>query len=450
MILSDNSTRSSTPDNIEEFLKLQNIANRKISELLDDQGNNLFIYPHSFQKCDDGTDKQILFSLQTTWSGDTCKKAVLETGNIAGFIGVNGLSVAIHSRFSKDGEEDFFLHYMLEKVLGINMVNLSHGTNDEAVFDFLIYLFPQLLNEALSQGVYKEYRRNDYNDANVKGPIGINRHLKFNMPFNGRIAYSTREFSYDNHVTQLIRHTIEYIGRTKLGKTVLEKDAEMRSNVGRIVSATSQYNPREREKVIKSNLKIISHPYYSRYTDLQKLCLRILRHERIKYGVNEDKISGILFDVSYLWEEYLATILAEQGFVHPNNKKGTGSIYLAKQFLPNVCNRYPRYPDYYRETDKVIVDAKYKNGIDTRDDIKQMITYIYRLKGQKGIFILPTFKAPEYEICKLLGYGLENSAEIEIYQCHIPQAMSDYSSFRLAMADMEQAMATKFNCIITI
>ena len=48
MILRDNTKYSSTSDNLEEFLALQNIANCKISELLEENGNNLLIYPHSF------------------------------------------------------------------------------------------------------------------------------------------------------------------------------------------------------------------------------------------------------------------------------------------------------------------------------------------------------------------------------------------------------------------
>ena len=408
---------------MEEFLKLQNIANRKIAELLDEHGNRVFIYPHSLFECEDETDKQILLSLQTTQSGYECKKAILETGNIAGFIGINGLSLSIHSRFSKDDAEDFFLHYMLNKELGINVVDLQHGIRDGAVFDFLIYLFPKLLNEALAQGLYKAYRRNEYNDGNIKGAIGINRHLKSNMPFQGKVAYHTREFSYDNHVTELIRHTIEYIGKTKLGRNMLEKDAEMRSNVSSIVSATPKYSNRERERIINRNLRIVNHPYYSRYRPLQKLCLRILRHERIKYGDKAEKIHGVLFDVSYLWEEYLGTILMKQGFLHPNNKKGTGRIYLAKG------GRLHRYPDYYRQNDGMIIDAKYKRVIDTRDDINQMITYLYRLKGKRGIFIQPTDCAFEEKHYDLLGYGEENAAKVQIFKYPIPQGINHYKEF---------------------
>lgn len=334
MILRDNTNYSFTADNLEEYLPLQNIANKKVSDLLDEDGNALLIYPHSFCQCEDESGKQHLFSLQTQW-----KKVLLKTGNMVGFIGVNGKPVSIHSRFSQNAEEDFFLHYMLSKVLCINIVNLPHGTTtDEQIFDFLLHLFPKLLNEALLQGIYKEYQRNEYNDANVRGVIDINKHLKTNFPFNGRVAYRTREFSHDNPITELIRHTIEYLGKTTFGKTLLEKDEETRRNVAQIISATPRYSRQEREKVINSNLKAINHPYFSRYAPLQKLCLRILRHEKMKYGEKENKIYGILFDVSYLWEEYIATILIKQEFKHPNNRRGTGRIYLTKD------NLYPAIP----------------------------------------------------------------------------------------------------------
>ena len=386
MILKDNTPYSS--DNFEEYLSFNNIANRKISELLDDKGNDLLVYPHSFSQCEDEMGSQYLFSLQTNWKDNKCTKAILETGNMVGFININGQSVSIHSRFSNNAE-DFFLHYMLQKVLCVNVVNLSHGTTNERIFDFLLYLFPKFLKEALAQGVYKEYLRNEYN------------------------------------VTELIRHTIDYIGKTSFGKMLLENDAETHASVAQIISATPSYSRQEREKIIKSNSKIVNHPYYFRYTPLQRLCLRILRHEKIKYGAKEDKIYGVLFDVSYLWEEYLASMLTKQGFKHPNNKQGTGRIYLAK-------NKFPRYPDFYREEDCYIIDAKYKREI-SRDDIHQMITYMYRLKGKNGLFIQPSDKIWQKESYDLLGYGTDNNAKLQKYFYSIPQTANDYKQF---VADM--------------
>lgn len=292
MTLKDNSTYSSTSENLEAFLSLQNVANRTLSELTDECGNNLLIYPYSFEECEDKIGNQPLMSLQANWKGKQCTKVHLTTGNLVGFIGVNGHSVSIQSRFVQHTGEDFFLHYMLQKVLYLNLFRMPHETSDKAVFDFLLYLFPKFLHEALAQGIYKEYQHNAYNDANVRGVIDISRQIKYNMPFNGRIAYRTREFCQDNQVTELIRHTLEYICTTRFGRALLENDIQTRDNVSQIRTATPNYHRQDRENVIRHNLKIIPHPYFTHYAPLQKLCLRILRHEksntdskRIRYTV---------------------------------------------------------------------------------------------------------------------------------------------------------------------
>lgn len=440
MILKDNSKYSSTSNNIEEFLSLQNIANRSISELL--TGNNkLLIYPHSFNQCNDGIDKQYLFSLRTHWNGKQCTQVSLETGNIVGFISVNGEPISINSRFAPEAKEDFFLHYMLNRVLNIHIVNLTHGTANEQIFNFLLYLFPKHLNDALSQGIYKEYKRNEYNNANLRGTINICKHLRENLPFYGNIAYHAREFSHDNHITELIRHTIEYLYTTSNGRAILENNADTKANVAKILAATPHYSRNERDRIIRLNSKIFCHPYYSSYASLQKLCLKILMHEHIKYGHNDNFIYGVLFDVSYLWEEYLAKILTKIGFCHPNNKKGTNRIYLAQSKLP-------RYPDFYRgEEDSLIADAKYKKEIN-RDDIHQMLAYMYRLKGAMGIFIKPINKNTPYQYWEnsysLLGYGKDKQAKLKTFCFPISQETLNYHQFEAAMTNTENTLKDLF------
>lgn len=110
MILKDNSPYSSTSENLEEFLSLQNVANRTLSELSEECGNNLLIYPYSFEKCEDKIGNQPLMSSQANWKGKQCTKVHLTTGNLVGFIGVNGHSVSIQSRFVQHTGEDFFLY----------------------------------------------------------------------------------------------------------------------------------------------------------------------------------------------------------------------------------------------------------------------------------------------------------------------------------------------------
>ncbi|WP_032506463.1 5-methylcytosine restriction system specificity protein McrC, partial [Streptococcus mutans] len=67
--------------------------------------------------------------------------------------------------------------------------------------------------------------------------------------------------------------------------------------------------------------------YYHEYGKLQQLCLMILH--QTKHGLNQSqqKIHGLLFDVAWLWEEYLATLLGED-FEHPQNKASKGGYSL--------------------------------------------------------------------------------------------------------------------------
>lgn len=123
------------------------------------------------------------------------------------------------------------------------------------------------------------------------------------------MAYSTREYTYDNDMTELIRHTIEFMKSKRYGQSVLGLDQETIDNVKSIISLTPSYNKNERGAIIGKNLRHKSHPYYTEYQPLQCLCLQILRMEEVKYGETDEEICGILFDGTWLWEEYLNTIL---------------------------------------------------------------------------------------------------------------------------------------------
>ena len=417
----DNSEHTLT-ENVERLLPF---ANTPVSSLVDNKGKSLLVFPLSFQECEDCIGKQHLFDIAPKG-----KNYVVKTGNLAGFIGLNDMYITIRSRFGTENGDDYFLHYMLKKVLSANLFSLKHTATDEQVFDFLLHLFPYFLNKALVQGLYKEYRRNEYNDCNLRGTIDISRHIKCNVPFNGRVAYRTREFSYDNHVTQLIRHTVEYIRTKRLGEMVLHTNVDTQENVSLIVSATSTYRKQERQQILKSNLRPVVHPYYTQYVPLQKLCLKILSHERLRYGQSKGEIYGILFDVSWLWEEYLNTLLAPLGFKHPNNRKNIEGVWLGYSLRENKKrNAFLRYPDFYDKERSIILDAKYKKQIDYVADVNQVITYLYWMRGRIGMLVHPTADETERKSYSLRGYGDDSNACLIEYQFHIPTKVSSYEDF---------------------
>lgn len=432
LITQDYSTAPIDPANLDN---LKAIGCIELSQKYLEDNPNLLIFPDSFSTYDRGMEGKRIYSI-------TPDEKRIETNSIVGFIGRNETYVSIHSRFARGLEQDYFLHYMLQRVAKINLVDLQHSVDEDSVFDFLIYLFPSYLKRATQQGIYKEYTTKIYNDAHVRGVIDLSRHIRYNEPFNGKVAYTSREYSYDNSVTQLVRHTIEYIKRHKRLDKLLNTDSETQQAVYQIINSTPSYTPNQRQAVIHKNLRPKIHPYYNEYRPLQTLCLQILRHEELKYGEQNDEIYGVLIDAAWLWEEYLALLLGEK-YLHCLKDKGK-RFYLFEHAQQIV-------PDYLSQDKTVVADAKYiplNNqrcyGEEKATSIYyKTIAYMYRFCTKKGLLLYPIPDTSD----KLEPYTLKikteregvNGGEIIKIGLRIPQNADSFSTFCRSIQENEQA-----------
>ena len=328
---------------------------------------------------------------------------------------------------------------MLRKVFAINLFDLQFNSDEEGIFDFLIYLFPAFLKRAMQQGIYREYQTRKHNDAHVKGRIDVSRHIRKNIPFTGSIAYTTHEYAQDNHLTQLIRHTIEFISRHRYLGNILHNDDDTSDAVKVICQATESYSRNERQKVMNQNLRPISHPYYVDYRPLQQLCLQILRQEEMKYGRDDNEIYGVLFDGAWLWEEYLNTILADIGFEHPRNKEGIGHKSLFEDGS-GWC-----YPDFI--SSQMVIDAKYKWYDDWGKvqikDLYQVISYMHVLTLDNGGFVVPiTWGGKTMPRKSIKGKG----GQLSVYHVEIAQSATSYENFCYKMQESENIFLESLSC----
>ena len=421
MRITDNQHKIAKEDFVGEYPKLsQALLDKTLDNL--SREDRIFIFPNDLMNSPDlDKDQKILETVNPK----------IKTGNVIGFLGCDQERLTISSRFS-DESNDHFLHYLLQKVLNINLTSLDVGLSlEDKLYQLLIYLFPKYLQAALRKGLYKEYQRFSHNDSHVKGVIDVGNHLKRNVPFMGNVAYTTREFTYDNPLMQLIRHTIEYIKIQKSFGALLDSNRE---NMAEIVRVTPSYKLADRAKIIRMNkTKSIRHAYFREYRKLQELCLMILNRDKHGLGYQEQKIHGILFDVAWLWEEYVYTLLPKY-FVHPRNKDKTDGISVFSVGKRKV------YPDFYDRERKTVLDAKYKKlefterGIN-REDLFQLISYSYILEAEKAGLIFPSMEqSVNSEIGKLAGYG----AQLKKWSIQIPQNASSYSAFCKMMENSEE------------
>jgi hypothetical protein len=429
MQLTDNQQSISKEEFIAKYPKIsQALLDRTIDNL--SQEDSIFIFPNDLKNSPDlDKDQKILETVNQK----------IKTGNVIGFLGCGQERLTISSRFSSKSD-DYFLHYLLQKVLNINLTSLDVGLSyEDRLYQLLIYLFPKYLEAAMRKGLYKEYQRFSHNDSHIKGVIDVVNHLKKNLPFTGNIAYTTREFTFDNPLMQLIRHTIEYIKNQKsLGRGIIDSNRE---NITEIIRVTPSYKLADRAKVIRRNqTKPLRHAYFREYRKLQELCLMILNREKHGLGYQEQKIHGILFDVAWLWEEYVHTLLPKD-FRHPRNKEKKGGVSVFSGGKRKV------YPDFYNRELKTVLDAKYKKlkltekGIN-RDDLFQLISYAYILQAEKAGLIFPSIdQTVSSEIGKVVGYGVL----LKKWSIQIPQKASSYNEFYEMLVISEKIFQNNIN-----
>ncbi len=452
MRLTDNS-----PFHPEQIYECKSLVDQLLGKTLNQlEKDGLFVFPPTVADADDLDRDNTVFR----WQGDS-----IWTTNIMGFIGNDSEQLIIGSRFSNDSHKylaesadseasDFFLEYMLEKVLGIpNVVDLfTQMSSQHSILDMLPLIFPYYLREALQAGLYKEYVRREYNDANVRGVIDIARFIKKDVPFTGKIAYNQREFSYDNDVMELIRHTIEYLGAKQYGQQLL---SSVRDEVRMVVEATQRYDVSNRQKIVDANLKHpVRHQFYSKYRKLQQLCLMILHHRKVRIGQGRSRIQGILFDGAWLWEEYMNTLISEK-FYHPRNKQSEGAHHLFDGYIGKI------YPDFIgRDAEqRIVADAKYKPVRNIRgQDYFQVLAYMMRFDSKHGYYLYPLSKAEkaaEGSETQYLGLDLhlmtgtryegkevkrndDDGICVTKLGLEIPQAASSYEEFKEQIAESEE------------
>ncbi len=422
----------------DDFSEIRTVTGKiadKTLEQLEREG--IFVFPEIIKDAEDITrDQMILQSVNDSY----------RSGNVMGFLGCGDERLIIESRFSGDSE-DYFFQYLLDRVLEFpNIVDLSvDADQNNRLFNFLLFLFPYYLKTAMRKGLFKNYIRHRYNDGNVKGTIDLARHITKNTPFIGNIAYSQREFSYDNYLMELVRHTIEYIKRKPYGNNLLTK---VKDEVKLVIEATPDYETYDRQKIIDTNKKnAVRHAYFREYLALQRLCILILQHQKHQIGSGSRQIYGILFDGAWLWEEYVNSLI-EDIFYHPMNKGGRGAQRL---FGGNVGLIYPDFISRDKEA-RIIADAKYKpiDNIGNKDYL-QVLAYMFRFDAKKGYYLYPEAEGTDdLRLWMNRGSTYEENVmprddvSLTKHGLKIPPDAENYESFVLRMKTSEREFVATF------
>ncbi len=242
------------------------------------------------------------------------------------------------------------------------------------------------------------------------------------------------------------------------GLMLLQANESIRMAVRTIVELTPDFNQRNLPKVIAKNLRPVCHPYYTEHASLQSICMKILLHEKDTCGQFANMLDGIVFRPDWLWEEYLAKLLANarNKFQHGENNSPDPlkSIPLYRDKSKTIT------PDFF--SSNIVIDAKYKSGVDMekkgiptvpsvdKDDRNQLITYLHVRKADTGFLIYPCNKVEKTTILfedggtgKLYcgsGNHCEDGGLIGFIQFAIPKGAVSFEDFQSKIRKSEEEL----------
>ena len=382
---------------------------------------------------DDEADDLDFFTLASkesrTWINTSNCMGVVKLRNQSG----SSVQIEIGSRFD-NGKRQFFLTYLLSKVFGGSMVeDVDLGT--DSIWDMLLaFVFRRRLLEASAVGLFKQYQTFHHNDARIRGRIDMTEHLRRNVPFCGKIAYSTHEITFDNPTNHLIRHALAKASRKwcqlLTGDGLMDVRHDLEQN-------TPTWQPGDVANCVrrKENRTPIKHPFFhSSYEPLRQVSLAILRDEGASLYQQHNEAEGVIFDGSWLWEEYLWTLLKPHGFEHPENKKMEGKW----KPLSGVV----LYPDFFHRKARAILDAKYKHEGNLQDDARQVFGYMFLLNAIHGGLIKPDKLNGILESPKIINRIVKNTEPANWHDFSmLPSKQANAEAFLGDMREQEKAFA---------
>ena len=103
-------------------------------------------------------------------------------------------------------------------------------------------------------------------------------------------------------------------------------------------------------------------------------------------------------------------------------------------------NKRKLYPDFYK--DNFILDAKYKhlNSNICREDLYQVVTYMYCTHSQYGGYVHPLEKPSNTIWYQLSGYENGNEGRMAIIPFYVPQAAGDWKQYGEEISKSEDTL----------
>ena len=378
---------------------LYKFSDKTVAELKELSEGNVLLLGRQ-QAGDENAPFFLLSDMQFNGDASCPTQFCVGTNNLMGVIRIKdkktgaAQQIEIRSRFDADDAKQFFLNYILSQVFDVDFMDLIAAGNEHLLDILLAIIFIQKLREAVSVGLFKQYRRFDNNDLAFKGRLDLTRHFRQNYFIGDKLAYTYSAITFDNPINQLLRSTISKIEKKWPG--MISSQVDLNKYWQMLQQATPSWTSQNTTNLLKYRecLEPIHHPFFAEYyEDLRVISRLILDDDGLSlYQTSESEVSGVIFDGAWLWEAYLAKVLSSAPLSfrhHDTNVYSNGfRIFEDGSDESDVKNSY-MFPDLSWLEKNIVLDAKYKRGQSEREDMYQVMAYMLRTGARCGGLIYP-------------------------------------------------------------
>jgi len=308
----------------------------------------------------------------------------------------NRIDINIKSRFS-----DIFLARMLnfanDVYLDTSVFDAKENKKNSLDYSkFIIYyMFIQKLEKVFLLGLPKAYRSVNNHEMKVKGKIDINKFIKYDIPFKGKISSTSREQKEIQEIIDVLYKAISIIDKQSNDNNVIST-----KNIAHIKTHLKQHKSNRYvsnetiSKAIKS--KALQNPIFSPYKEVLKYAKLIINANNLEEKKDADKETfGFLVNVAELFEIYLVKLLKHRmpdwKVIHEEETELYTSNFYQRGIKPDIVMK--------KDNKVMVFDAKYKKmnfqkgggdgkyGDLDRSDFFQINTYMSYYNNQSDTLI---------------------------------------------------------------
>ena len=318
-----------------------------------------------------------------------------QTGNYVGKFVWQGLEIDIKSRFSNT-----FLERMLNFANDIFLDDVSiTGNKIDKDFDIskyiIYYMFVQNLEKAFLLGLPKAYKSIEHHEMKLKGKIDINKFIKYDIPFQGKISSVSREQKEIQEIIDVLYKAVKIIEKETEKSSTKDNKISFTKNISHIKTHLKQYKSNNYvsnetiNKALKS--KALQNPIFAPYKKVLEYARFIINGNNIEEkNDGKQETFGFIINVAELFEIYVTKVLQKEfsdWYVESPKIElyNTPQMFYQRKIIPDIVMK--------KDKDVIVFDTKYKRmnmigknkngaGDVDRNDFFQINTYMSYYQNQ--------------------------------------------------------------------